>query len=311
MKRRAILAAGLAGALALSGCGVGAGDSVGGVSLIVTRDFGVTDLQGSPAEVQAPGGETAMRVLQRNFDVKTRYGGGFVQSIDGLSGGRREGRPVDWFYYVNGVEAPRGAASTELHRGDVVWWDNHDWGATNRIPAVVGAFPEPFDHGIDGEKLPARIECAEDAEEACGVVQEKLGAVGVIAGEAMLATRGGEHLVRVVVGPWPEVRTDFTLRLIAKGPASSGVYAVPSEDGKSIDVLDPRGRVVRTLGAGTGLIAATAVENEPPVWMVTGTDAAGIAMAARAMTTDALRGKFAVALQDDVPIPLPQVGPAP
>jgi hypothetical protein len=306
MKRRAILAGGLAGALALSGCGVGAGDSVGGVSLIVTRDFGVTDLQGSPAEVQAPGGETAMRVLQRNFDVKTRYGGGFVQSIDGLSGGRREGRPVDWFYYVNGVEAPRGAASTELHRGD-----NHDWGATNRIPAVVGAFPEPFDHGIDGEKLPARIECAEDAEEACGVVQEKLGAVGVIAGEAMLATRGGEHLVRVVVGPWPEVRTDFTLRLIAKGPASSGVYAVPSEDGKSIDVLDPRGRVVRTLGAGTGLIAATAVENEPPVWMVTGTDAAGIAMAARAMTTDALRGKFAVALQEDVPIPLPQVGPAP
>jgi hypothetical protein len=310
MRLRAALAAGLA-VLGAAGCGVGAGDSVGGVSLIVTRDFGRTDLQGSPAEVDAPGGETAMRALQRSFDVKTRYGGGFVQTIDGLSGGMRGGRPVDWFYYVNGVEAPRGAASTELHRGDVVWWDNHDWGAANRIPAVVGAFPEPFDHGIGGERLPARIECADGAEEACAIVGDKLGAVGVVAGQAGLSTRGGEQLLRVVVGPWTQVRTDFTLRLIADGPGASGVYAVPAQDGRSIAVLDPRGRVVRTLGAGTGLIAATSVEDQPPVWMVTGTDAAGLAMAARAMTSDALHGKFAVAIRDDLPIPLPQVGPAP
>jgi len=309
MMTRALLAAALAALVA--GCGVGAGDSVGGVSLVVTRDFGGTDLKGSPVDVAAPGGETAMRALQRRFGVKTRYGGGFVQSIDGVAGGRRGGRPFDWFYYVNGVEADRGAASTKLHRGDVVWWDHHDWGAANRIPAIVGAFPEPFDHGIDGERLPARIECAEGAEEACGVVQDKLADAGVIAGEAALATRGGEALLRVVVGPWPEVRTDFTLRLIAKGPGASGVYAVPSEDGRTIDVLDPSGNVARTLGPGTGLIAASATENAPPVWMVTGTDEAGLAMAARSLTTDALRGKFAVALQDDRPIPLPQVGLAP
>lgn len=309
MRLRAVLAIGFAALVA--GCGVGAGDSVGGVSLIVTRDFGRTDLQGSPAEVLAPGGETAMRALQRSFDVRTRYGGGFVQTIAGVSGGRRRGRPFDWFYYVNGVEAPRGAASTKLNNGDVVWWDIHDWGATNRVPAVVGAFPEPFDHGIDGDRLPARIECAEGAEEACGVVQAKLAEEGVIAGEAALGTRGGAGLLRVVVGPWPEVRTDFTLRLIGKGPGASGVYAVPSDDGTSIELLDPRGRVAETLGAGSGLIAATAVDNEPPVWMVTGTDAAGLAMAARSLTVDALRGKFAVALRDDRPLALPVLGPAP
>ena len=114
-------------------------------------------------------------------------------------------------------------------------------------------------------------------------------------------------LRRLVVGPWPEVKTDFTLRLIGKGPGASGVYAIPSDDGTEIDVLDPAGKVVRTLGPGTGLIAATAVEDEPPVWVVTGTDAAGIAMAARSLTEDALRGKFAVALEDDLPIALPQV----
>lgn len=310
MSLRATFAAGLT-ALLLAGCGVGSGEGVGGVSLVVTRDFGARDLEGSPAQVDAPGGETAMRALQRSFDVSTRYGGGFVQSVEGLSGGREGGRPVDWFYYVNGVEAAQGAASTDLHRSDVVWWDHHDWGTANRIPAVVGSFPEPFDHGIDGERLPARIECAEGSEAACGIVRDRLGEVGVVAGEAALGTRGGEQLLRVVVGPWPEVRTDFTLRFIARGPGASGVFAVPSEDGASIDVLDPRGRVARTLGPGSGLIAATATEDQPPVWMVTGTDAAGIEMAARALTTDALRGKFAVALKDDVPISLPQVGPSP
>ena len=294
---------------ALAGCGLGGGDSVGAVTLVVTRDFGALDLEGSPATVDAPGGETAMRALQRTFAVKTRYGGGFVQSVGDLAGGRDRGRPVDWFYYVNGVEAPEGAASTKLHRGDVVWWDHHDWGAANRVPAVVGVFPEPFVHGIDGEKYPARIECADGYQDACRTVQERLADEGIIAGEAALETRGGEKLLKVVVGPWTEVRVDFTLRHIADGPGASGVFAVPSEDGTELDVLDPHGRVVRRLGAGTGLIAATAADDGPPVWLVTGTDRAGIDMAARSLTEDALRGKFAVALQDDVPIPLPQVGP--
>jgi hypothetical protein len=252
-----------------------------------------------------------MRALQRAFRTTTRYGGGFVQSIDGLGGGTEDGRPVDWFYYVNGIEAPRGAASTKLHRGDAVWWDRHDWGAANRIPAVVGAFPEPFAHGVDGERIPARIECAEGYDTACDVVQENLAAAGVVAGLAALETRGGEELIRVVVGPWSEVRRDFTLRNIARGPGASGVFAKPSDDGRRIAVLDPRGRVARTLGTGTGLIAATAVEDTPPVWVVTGTDRAGIELAARSLTDDALRGKFAVALHDDLPIALPQVGSAP
>ena len=55
-----------------------------------------------------------MRLLQRGFEVETRYGGAFVQEIDGVGGGRRGGRPVDWFFYVNGIEAEtrrRGAAA--------------------------------------------------------------------------------------------------------------------------------------------------------------------------------------------------------
>ena len=101
-----------------------------------------------------------MSLLMRNAAVNTRYSGGFVEGIDGLAGGQEAGHPVDWFYYVNGVEAPKGAAATNVHAGDHIWWDRHDWSQTDSVPAVVGSFPEPFLNGIEGRRLPVRIECA-------------------------------------------------------------------------------------------------------------------------------------------------------
>src|SRR3954452_21566903 len=158
--RRAALPA-LLGALAalLAGCGAGAGPAPSPTSLTVTQDFGARRQQ----ELRTPkvsGSETVMRLLQRNAKVTTRFGGGFVQSIDGIAGGRRAGRPVDWFYYVNGIEASEGAAATRLHAGDRVWWDRHDWGAAMRVPAVVGSFPQPWRRGIGAKRAPGRIECA-------------------------------------------------------------------------------------------------------------------------------------------------------
>ena len=47
-------------------------------------------------------------------------------------------------------------------------------------------------------------------------------------------------------------------------------------------MLDARGRVARTLGAGTGLVAATREKDREPVWFVTGTDEAGVDSAAAA-----------------------------
>ncbi len=96
-----------------------------------------------------------MRLLQRRATVKTRYGGGFVQCVNGLCGGADAGRRVDWFYFVNGVEASKGAASVKVGGGDHVWWDRRSWEATDRVPAVVGSFPEPFLHGTgDEQRLP-------------------------------------------------------------------------------------------------------------------------------------------------------------
>ena len=94
IRRAAVLLLLLAGT---SGCGLGAGESEGGgATLTVTRDFGTREVGTGEAD-PIPGGETVMRMLQRDFDVETRYGGGFVQQINGIAGGRENGRPVDWF----------------------------------------------------------------------------------------------------------------------------------------------------------------------------------------------------------------------
>jgi hypothetical protein len=88
------------------------------------------------------------------------------------------------------------------------------------------------------------------------------------------------------------------------------VFAKPAADGRSIALLDARGAVTRTLRAGTGLIAATRVDDgkeqlSDPVWVVTGTDDAGVAAAASALDEGALAGRFAVAISGGRPVGLP------
>jgi Domain of unknown function (DUF4430) len=94
-----------------------------------------------------------MQALDRVAAVKTRYGGRYVRSVDGVDEqGRRS-----WFFYVNGYLADRGAADYRLGPGDVEWWDFRAWRDPAQDPVVVGAFPEPFLHGYDGKRRPAVV----------------------------------------------------------------------------------------------------------------------------------------------------------
>jgi hypothetical protein len=301
----ALVAAALVAA-ALGGCGLGAGESPGGTQLRVTTDYGARGIVDTD-EPETGGSDTVMRLLERNADkVSKRFGGGFVQSIDGVAGGTRGGRPVDWFYYVNGVEADKGATSTRVRQGDRIWWDFHDWGTAVGVPAVVGQFPEPFLHGVAGRRLPTRVECEDLRNEPCTAVRDKLVALDVPAAKGTIARSFVQDTLRVLVGRWEVLREDPNGGLIGKGPDVSGVFVKPSADARSFALVDARGRTTRTLGAGTGLIAATKTEREQPVWVVTGTDAAGVEAAAEAFSEGALSGRFAIAISGGRPIPLPE-----
>jgi Domain of unknown function (DUF4430) len=292
--------------VAFAGCGLGAGPAPKGVQLLVTNDFGSHAL-GLTKAPEVKGQETVMALLLRNHHVETRYGGAFVQSIEGLSGGHEGARPVDWFYYVNGVQAPKGAAATNVDKGDHIWWDRHDWSQTESVPAVVGSFPEPFLNGVEGKRLPVRVECGSVGGYACRTVTERLRAAGVPAAIAGLGSGGETESLRLLVAPWPEIGDDLTAESIARGPRASGVYVRIARDG-ALSLLDADGKVVQTLSRDAGLIAATRRQEDEPVWVVTGTDEAGTEAAARDFNATALADHFALAIDSGRAIPLPVEG---
>ncbi len=287
--------------LTVSGCGFGAGPGTSDVRLTVSRDFG-TRVVGRITAAKVPGSETVIRMLERHFRVSLRYGGGFVESINGLAGNSSQ---LDWFYYVNGIEAPMGGAATAVHQGDQIWWDLHDWSATDSVPAVVGSFPEPFLHGSGGRRYPVTVECANDVSTACSRISNELHRVGVPFASQVIGGSSGSDSLALVVGTAHDLAPEILSQLIDKGPRASGVYARFTAGGSALALLGPHGQVVRTLGHGAGLVAATAQGSSPPTWLVTGTDVAGVSAAAAALTPSSLRDHFALAVQGGGRFPVP------
>jgi hypothetical protein len=285
------------------GCGLGPGNAKKGpAELRVTRDFGRSDLHVNITKNGVRESDTVMRLLQSKAKVTTRYGGGFVQSIGKLAGGARR----DWFFYVNGIEAHIGAAATKVHAGDRIWWDFHDWRATQSVPAVVGAFPEPFVRGIGGKRYPTTLECAGGVAAACRSVSTALGRIGVPAPTQYFGTGSGTDSLNILVAPWTKVRATIVGSLIQHGPGSSGIYARFSADGRRLELLDPSGAVVRALGPSAGLVAASADMSGTPTWIVTGTDAAGVRAAAALLDQSHLQHHFALAVGPGTgPVALP------
>lgn len=291
--------------LALGGCGFDVGSPPSTVKLVISRDFGSHVLRAT-GSLHTSSGESILALLQKRATVTTGPGGRRVQSIDGIPAGAEaaEGTGAEWLYYVNGVQASKGPATASVKAGDHIWWDLHAAGGSPAVSAVVGAFPEPFLNGYEGKRLPVRIECA-FADRACSTVTASLRASGVPAAVAAIGSGGAPETLRVMVGPWSHLNGDLEAETIGHGPRESGVYAEFSARGQALTLLDERGQAVRTLTGDAGLVAATKGVKEAPVWVITGTDEAGVELAARAFNRSALEDHFALALEPAGAIALP------
>jgi hypothetical protein len=290
----------------LCGCGLEAGTSTTTThsSLLVTQGFGaqiVLNLS-TPKTV---GADTVLGMLERNATVTAPKGGGSVVSIDGLAAGSSRGQATGWSFYVNGVRSTKSAAATKLHSGVQVWWDRHDNAAAKTIAAVVGDYPAPFLGGYGGQRYPTRIECTQTKAAACTNVLDQLATYGIPAALGCFECSEYNLSLRVLVGPYATMTADPAADELRDGPSTSGVYARFIDHGSKLELLNARGAVKQTFGAGTGLVAATRWHGEPPVWFITGTDAAGVADAEQAFTAGTLDGHFAVAVVNDIAEPLP------
>lgn len=290
----------LGAAVATAGCGVGPGEEVGEVSLTVTRDYGAEPVLPTATD-DASESDTVMRVLDREAEIETRFGGGFVSSIEGLSEAADDGRRYDWFFYVNGVESPVGAADFALQGGEAIWWDYRDWSAASRVPAVVGAWPKPLAGGYEGKAHPVTLECR-GAGGACATARRRLEDAGIAPAQGLL-----DDAIRILVGPWARLREDPAVAQLERGPQISGVFVdfVPGVGGYRLRGLDESGEPARDFGPDAGLVAATRRYEAPPVWIVSGATAAGALAAARLLGVAQLRDHYAVATEGGEETPLP------
>jgi hypothetical protein len=304
-------------ALAAAGCGIGPGEGRGDVALTVTRDYGAEVLlDRSVGDVTES--DTVMRVLDRNTEIETRYGGAFVQSIEGIEGEQSGGHPYDWFFYVNGLWSPVGAAEYALRGGEEIWWDYRDWSVGTRVAAVVGSWPQPFSGGYEGSRHPTAVECLGEGV-VCEAVRRRLRDAG-----ASLVTGSSPSAIRVLVGPWVRLRGDRDAASIEDEAQVSGVFAeftrqaAPSSAVPLLHIgrqrnsgsfelrgLDQAGRPIRAFGPSAGLVAATRRYDSPPTWVVTGATAAGVRAAASLLNTADLRDHYAVATEGGEEFPLP------
>jgi hypothetical protein len=286
----------------LAGCGVGfgPGESSGEAELAITRDYGSEVLL---EEEVGPLNEssTAMRLLDDNAEIQTSYGGAFVDSIDSISS-ESGSRSLDWFYFVNGIAAERGAAEFLVEAGDRMWWDYRDWTEAMDINAVVGSFPAPMKGGYDGEQWPVSVECL-SARPVCDEVSQRLEKAGVDPVEGA----GGSESIRVLVGDWAAVSRDEGAAALERGPSGSGIFARFLSDGGRTRLigLDSQADPAVDFGPQAGLVGALRQGGSPPVWLVTGGGPAGVEAAAAALDAEKLKGRYAAAVSPEGVFSLP------
>jgi hypothetical protein len=308
--RTAVVVATLGVVAATAGCGLGPGESSEGVATLkITSEYGSQPII-SRSETDPNASETVLRFLDRSAEITTRYGGGFVQSIDGLGGDTEAGRRSDWFFFVNGIESSLGAAEVNVKGGDRIWWDYRDWTDVLRTPAVVGSWPEPFAQASSDSTAPVEVVCF-DENSPCEEAASRLGDAGVDA-EIVNDAESDPKAIRLLVGPWDRVRTDPAVAQIDSGPATSGVFARFQKHGTDWrfvaldETAEPVGVAEPT---DSGLVAALRLEDGAATWVATGASEAGVEAAVGALDEDYLVNRYAVVVRPDgTAIGLPEVG---
>jgi len=291
-----------------------AGGELAKATVVVTRDFGQELVIAEEIEIE--GGTDAMAALQAVAEVETKYGGGFVQSItaSGLKYESDASSQLDWLYYINGISLNIGARDYILRDGDVEQWDLRDWSYLQFVPAIIGAFPQPFLGGIKGEVRPTAVVYDEPFAEEAGALVEKLkgwGVAGVLLESTQTLFDGVKEENNLII----LAAADNGLILELGGLAKKAGFFARTGNGQ-ITVLDEKGDPAGDYGAGWGLIQATqnpwspggVGSGESVVLVVTGADEVGVKNAANTLINNSgsLRYAYAVLVSDNEIIKIPK-----
>ena len=275
-------------------------------TVVVTQDFGKQLILEQEIDLEAA--TSAMAALQTVADVETKYGGGFVSTINGISSecaGVSQSK-TDWFFYTNGVTSNTGAGGYTLRDGDIEHWDFRAWSYHQFVPAIIGAFPQPFQSGYRDRFKPTAVVHEEAFFAEAEALAEELSGYGVAEITAVrydLLTDAAKGNSNLIIMALPD---NTLISELNKAHKKLGFYAY--FDQHELIVLDAEGNLAGKYGTGCGLVQATqnpwnpngVGSGENVVWMVTGTDENGVRSAAEVLTNnnDELRHAFAVVISD-------------
>ena len=298
-------------ASASAGCGFGEGEAQdGGADLRVTKDFGHEELAADKIDTvhedetrhaPAPVASTTSRrasaasswrrsTASRAPAAPARATGSTSSTASGPTAARRTGRS---------------------HAGDVIQWDNRDWSATQRIPAIVGAYPEPFRSGTRGRAAAGAARVRRRGRRGVprrqGLADRRRRARQLVAARAPRAARSSSACSS---GRGTSCATCARPRCSRRGRrrAECSRASPTTASGSSCSTRTATSCARPT--PGTGLVAATALEEQAVVWIVTGLDDVGVqaaaAVARRALAAqrvrrgrDARRAGEAAAAEED------------
>jgi hypothetical protein len=284
------------------------------VRVVVTQSFGQELMFDERLEVMP--NTSAMAALMQIAEVETAYGGGFVNGINGVRSGYtgKEKTKMGWFFYVNGIQSNTGALDYKLNDGNIQHCDFHDWSFQQFIPAIVGHFPEPFYHGYGGTVYPTIIVYQSGWERDARRVADRLESLGVesvsIRDINRLEDDEKESCNMILLGT-----TD--LPFIAElNHVWKRLGFFTHLQGGLLEVLDSKGEPAAEYGAGCGVIQATQSPWNPKgtgvcenaVWIVSGSDTAGVKAAVDALVdrdTD-VRYAYTIVISDGEIVRVPQ-----
>lgn len=285
------------------------------VDLIVTNNFGHNKMVSK--NVGLVKDEVGMEVLFRNLDIKTAYGGGFVNSINGLeskytffSGADR--KKEDWFYWVNGILAPIGVAEYKPVSGDIIWWDYHEWNTTMFIPAIIGSYPQPFKSGFGGKNPGTVIMYTDDFKDEAQKLKKSLLSQGVksidtILYNANIIEKSDKYII--LVGKWDDIsKNSKKLKDINWKNKLEGTYV--KFEGNNLETLSNTGKIVKSFKkAGAIYATSSGMGSTVPMWLVTGNDEAYVKKAVNILIDkpQSIKNYFGAVITDDDIIQIPYV----
>ena len=269
------------------------------VKIVATRNFGQELMLAETIEL--PPGTPAMTALEKVAEVETAYGGGFVNAINGVKSGftGTQQTMTDWFLYINGIQAKTGALDYILNDGDIQHWDFHVWSFRQSVPAIIGDFPEPLGHGYGGKVSPTIIAYADDFKKEADSLKDGLSQLGInnisIKRLGELSADEKESANLILLGT---INSELISELNDIWD-KLGFFAHFEEE--KLVIFNAEGEVAAEYGAGVGLIQATqnpwhpkgigAAENV--VWLISGTDSAGVKSALDALTNHPTKIQYA------------------